>query len=71
MNTCSCEVILQEEGFNIENKKKGMEERVLRLKKQVLLSELCDNKISINPTVQMGTLLFKLNAEKGQDFTVS
>ena len=70
MNTCSCEVILQEEGFNIE-KKKGMEERVLRLKKQVLLSELCDNKISINPTVQMGTLLFKLNAGKGQDFTVS
>ena len=49
---------------------KGMEDRVLRLKKQVL-SELCDNKISINPTVQMGTLLLKLNAEKGHDFKVS
>ena len=48
-----------------------MEERVLRLKKQVLWSELCGNKISVNPTVQMGTLLFKLNAEKGQDFKVS
>ena len=47
-----------------------MEDRVLRLKKQVL-SELCDNKISINPTVQMGTLLLKLKAEKGHDFKVS
>ena len=57
--------------IDARNRQIGMEERVLRLKKQVLLSELCDNKISINPTVQMGTLLFKLNAGKGQDFTVS